>query len=44
MYFYNDMLVIVTTKDSDTIIYQAQYGTTGYSIYSTEVKKGFTCY
>ncbi len=44
MYFYNDMLVIVTTKDSDTIIYQVQYTSTGYAIYSTEVKKGFTCY
>lgn len=44
MYFYNDMLVIVTTKDSDTIIYQVQYGSTWYSIYSTEIKKGFICY
>lgn len=44
MYFYNDMLVIVTTKDADTIIYQVQYTASGYVIYSTEVKKGFTCY
>ena len=44
MYFYNDMLVIVTTKDYDTIIYQVQYTSTGYEIYSTEIKKGFTCY
>ncbi len=44
MYFYNDMLVIVTTKDSDTVIYQVQYGTSWYTIYSTEVKKWFICY
>lgn len=44
MYFYNAMLVIVTTKDTDTIIYQVQNTASGYSIYSTEVKKGFTCY
>ena len=44
MYFYNDMLVIVTTKDTDTIIYQVQYGSSGYSIFSTETKKWYTCY
>lgn len=44
MYFYNDMLVIVTVKDTDTIIYQVQYWTGGYTIYSTEVKKGYICY
>lgn len=40
IYFYNDMLVILTTIGSDTIIYQAQFDGTNYSIYSTEIKQG----
>lgn len=43
MYFYNDMLVIVATKQDDTYIYQVQYGTSGYEIYSVETIKGYVC-
>ena len=42
MYFYNDMLVILTTFWNDTIIYQAQFDGTTYLLYSTEVKQGVT--
>lgn len=44
LYFYNDMVVAVTTKGSDTIIYQIQYEWAWtYTIYSTEHIKGRTC-
>ena len=44
MYFYNDMVSVVTTKGSDTIIYQLQYEGAGiYTIYSKEDKLGFLC-
>lgn len=40
MYFYNDMLIIITTLGNDTITYQAQFDGTNYAIYSAEVKQG----
>ncbi len=47
MYFYNDMLYVVTRLFNDTIIYSLQYvnnaWTTAYSIYSTDINKGYTC-
>ena len=36
MYFYNDMVYIVTTYAGNTITYQVQYSSWGYGIYGTE--------
>lgn len=43
MYFYNDMVYIVTTRWYDTITYMVQYSTSWYEIYSREEVKGETC-
>lgn len=43
MYFYNDMVHIVTVRGYDTIIYQVQYSSTGYGIYGKELIKGEVC-
>lgn len=43
MYFYNDMVYIVTVRGYDTIIYLVQYTWSGYGIYGKEEIKGETC-
>lgn len=43
MYFYNDMVYIVTVRGYDTIIYLVQYSSSGYWIYSKEEIKGEVC-
>lgn len=43
MYFYNDMVHIVTVRGYDTIIYQVQYSSTGYGIYGKELIQGEVC-
>lgn len=47
LYFYNDILYVVTRKFSDTIIYSMQYEnnawTTSYEIYNADKNVGYTC-
>ena len=43
MYFYNDMVHIVTVRGYDTIIYQVLYSSGGYGIYGKEEIKGEVC-
>ena len=43
MYFYNDMVYIVTVRGYDTIIYMVQYTWSGYGIYSREEIKWEVC-
>lgn len=47
LYFYNDILYVVTRKYHDTIIYSMQYvnnaGTTSYSIYNVDNNIWYTC-
>lgn len=46
LYFYNDILYVVTRKYNDTIIYSMQYanssGTTSYQIYNVDKNTGYT--
>ena len=43
MYFYNDMVYIVTVRGYDTITYMVQYTWSGYGIYSREEIKWEVC-
>lgn len=43
MYFYNDMVYIVTVSGYGTIIYQVQYSSSGYGIYGKEQIQGEVC-
>jgi len=47
LYFYNDILYVVTRLYRDTIIYSMQYTntwwTTAYAIYNTDINRWYTC-
>lgn len=47
LYFYNDILYVVTRKFNDTIIYSMQYTnsgwTTSYEIYNVDKNQWYTC-
>lgn len=47
LYFYNDILYVVTRKFNDTIIYSMQYtntgGTTAYNIYNVDKNVWYIC-
>lgn len=43
MYFYNDMVYIVTTLGFDTITYMVQYTSSGYGIYGSETMRDEVC-